>query len=112
MIDIRCTDLGKEIKMLRIMRGMERAELAEAVGISDSHLKKIESGTRQPGISTYQGIMRALGAGMVVLDEGWTRKEDCIVKVQEILMDSTEEQAVFMVGIMEAMAKNIGTLAK
>lgn len=112
MIDIRCTDLGKEIKMLRRMRGMERAELAEAVGISDSHLKKIESGTRQPGISTYQGIMQALGAGMVVLYEGWTKKEDCIVKVQEILMDSTEEQAMFMVSIMEVMAKNIGMLVK
>ena len=97
-MDIRCTDSGKEIRLLRSMRGMERTELAEASGISDSHLKKIESGTRQPG--------------MVVMDEGWTRKENCIVKVQGILIDSTEEQAVFMASVMEAMAKNIGKLAR
>ena len=57
MIDFRCTDMGQEIKMLRVMRGMERPELAEAVGISDSHLKKIESGARQPGIHTYRKII-------------------------------------------------------
>lgn len=111
-MDIRCTDLGNEIRMLRRMRGMERTELAEAAGISDSHLKKIESGTRQPGIGTYRKIMQVLGAGMVVMDEGLTRKENCIVKVQGILIDSTEEQAVFMASIMEAMAKNMGMLAR
>lgn len=56
--------------------------------------------------------MQVLGTGMVVMDEGWTRKENCIVKVQGILIDSTEEQAVFMASVMETMTKNIGTLAR
>lgn len=92
-MNIRCTNLGKEIRMLRRMRGMERTELADATGISDSHLKKIESGTRQPGIGTYRKIMQVLGAGMVVMDGGWTRKENCIVKVQGTLIDHTFPQS-------------------
>lgn len=54
MMDLGYTDTGKEISILRRMRGMTRIELAEATGISDSHLKKIESGTRQPGMNTYR----------------------------------------------------------
>lgn len=110
MMDSGYTDMGKEIGMLRRMRGMTRIELAEAAGISDSHLKKIESGARQPGINTYRKMMQILGAGMVVMDNGRTLKGNCVAKVQEILMDSTEEQAVFMTGVMEAMARNIGTI--
>ena len=35
-----------------IATGMSSVELSEAVGISESHLRKIEAGTRQPGIRT------------------------------------------------------------
>ena len=108
MIDFRCTDMGQEIKMLRVMRGMERPELAEAVGISDSHLKKIESGARH----TYRKIMQVLGTGIVVMDEGWSKKGGCLAKVQGILMDSTEEQAVFMTSVIEAMAKNLAVMGQ
>ncbi len=41
---------------------MSRKELAEAAGISESHLKKIEAGTRQPGIQAYERMMGILGA--------------------------------------------------
>lgn len=112
MMDFRYTDLGKKIGMLRTMRGMTRIELAEAAGISDSHLKKIESGSRQPGINTYQKIMRTLGTGMTVMDESWTLKGNCVAKVQEILMGSTDEQALFMTSIVEAMARNMDTLTQ
>lgn len=112
MMDLGYIDTGKEISMLRKIRGMTRVELAEAAGISDSHLKKIESGTRQPGMGTYQKIMQILGAGMVVMDNGQTLKGSCVAKVQEILLDSTEDQAVFMTSVMEAMARNIGMIAQ
>ena len=56
MINIGGTDIGETIRNLRETRGMTRAELAEAVGISESHMKKIESGVRLPGINTFQRI--------------------------------------------------------
>lgn len=45
------TDLGKVIKIVRETRGMSRMELSEAANISESHLKKIGAGARNPGIA-------------------------------------------------------------
>ena len=42
------TNLGETIRILREVRGMTRAQLSEIAGISESHLNKIEAGTRQP----------------------------------------------------------------
>ena len=41
------TELGLTIRMMREKKGMTRPELAEAAGISESHLKKVETGSRQ-----------------------------------------------------------------
>lgn len=64
--------LGEKIRNLRTARSMTRAELAELVGISESHLNKIEAGTRQPGITTYQNVMEVLGAEVVIKDDDET----------------------------------------
>ncbi len=45
------------IRGLRETRGIARRELAEQSGISISHLEKIESGQRSPGMGTFIRIM-------------------------------------------------------
>lgn len=62
---IRNTKLGEDIKNLRVARGLTRAKLAEMIGISESHMNKIEAGARNPGIKTYQLIMNALEADII-----------------------------------------------
>lgn len=44
MIKVQSTNISEAIKLLRESKGMTRAELSEAAGISESHLKKIETG--------------------------------------------------------------------
>nr|WP_300841216.1 helix-turn-helix transcriptional regulator [uncultured Acetatifactor sp.] len=104
--------MGKTIRILRETKGMSRAELSEIVGISESHLKKIEVGTRRPGISTYQKIMERLGADLVIESDGVkTVKGNCIMRAQEILMDCTETQALYLLKVLEFSAKNIGSVS-
>ncbi len=55
-----CTGIGERIRTLRRARKMSRAELSEAVGISESHIGKIEAGTRQPGILHIKELWRYL----------------------------------------------------
>ena len=43
------TNIGETIRLLRTTRNISRAEMAEKIGISMSHLEKIESGSRRPG---------------------------------------------------------------
>lgn len=100
-------NVGKAIKKLRKDRNVTKDQLAEQIGISISHLEKIESGARRPGIDTYQRLLSILGADMVIHKEIETVQEECAEKVQKILLGSTESQAVFMTNMVEAMAHSI-----
>ena len=78
--------------------------------ISRSHLEKMESGVRRPGIDAYYKIMDVLGVEMVMKAESKSIQEKCIVRAQEIFMNSTENQAAFMIHVLESMAEKIDAL--
>ena len=56
-----CVNIGETIRELRIARNISREQMSEMTGISRSHLEKIESGVRRPGIDAYYKIMDVLG---------------------------------------------------
>lgn len=101
------TNIGETIRLLRKAREIPKSEMAEMIGISISHLEKIEAGTRRPGIDTYQKILKVLEADMVIRNGVETVQEQCAEKVQEIFMNSTESQALFMTKVLESMAQNM-----
>lgn len=104
-------NLGDTIRYFRRMKGWTLEELAEEVGVSESHLKKIEAGTRQPSISTYQRIMGVLGIKFVIENEEETVQEKCLAKVQSILLNKTESEAKYLVKILECAANNLDLVA-
>lgn len=89
------------------MKEITVEDLAEAVGISESHLKKIESGTRQPSMATYQRIVEILGIKMVIDNREETVKEKCLAKAQNILLDKTESEVKYLVRVLECAADNL-----
>ncbi len=100
-------DIGKAVKELRKERNITKEQLAEMLRISVSHLEKIEAGSRRPGMDTYQKLLELLEADMVIHKKIETVQERCAGKVQEILLSSTEAQAIFMTNMVEALAQNI-----
>jgi transcriptional regulator with XRE-family HTH domain len=53
--------VGKRIRLLRLERNVHQSDIAEASGISRSHLSKIESGkVENPGLLTLERIAKAL----------------------------------------------------
>lgn len=58
-------------------------------------------------MDTYQKLLNLLEADMVIHKKTETVQEKCARKVQEILLSSTEAQAIFMANMVEAMAQNI-----
>lgn len=110
MMDVKDTNIGKIVRALRENRGITRPGLAETVGISESHLKKIETGVRLPSVHLYQKILEELEAVLVIMDIDRTVKGDCIAKAQEILMDSSEAQAELMIKMMECISQNMGRI--
>ncbi len=110
MMNVRSTNIGKIVRALRENRGITRPGLAQAVGISESYLKKIETGVRQPGVHLYQRMLEELEAVLVIVDIDRTAKGSYIAKAQEILMESSEAQAEFMIKMLEYMSQNIGSM--
>lgn len=49
-----------EIRSLRLDVGLTQAELAEAAGVTQAYIAKIESGAADPKVSTLERISRAL----------------------------------------------------
>lgn len=63
--------IGRNIKLLRDVRGFSQKELAELVGASTGTLSHIESGTRQPSLEMLYKIADALNVSVLnlLLDE-------------------------------------------
>ena len=110
MIGLEGTNLGVAFKKLRETKGMSSVELSEAVGISESHLRKIEAGTRQPGIQTYRKMVAVLEADIIIEDITGNVKGDCTARAQKVFLESTESQAVFLVRVLEYMAESMKTM--
>ena len=53
-------DIGQKLKILRQMRGFTLESLAEACGVSKTHLHRIEKGVSKPAIDTLEKILRVL----------------------------------------------------
>jgi len=54
-------ELGKIIKQQRVMSGLTLCDLAQASGVSPSHLGRIERGERFPSAHTLRKIAKPLG---------------------------------------------------
>ena len=70
MMKFEGTDIGETVRALRRSKGMSRTVLSKAAGISESHLKKIETGVRLPGIDTYRKLLETLEAEIVIMEPG------------------------------------------
>lgn len=103
------TNIGEIVRALRKARKISRAEMSELIGISISHLEKIESGARRPGMDTYEKMLGVLEADVVIQNGIVTVQEKCAEKAQEILMGSTEEKALFMTKLLEFVAQHMET---
>ncbi|MEX0874887.1 MAG: helix-turn-helix transcriptional regulator [Actinomycetota bacterium] len=59
--DAHAAALGHAIKVLRTDQGMDRAELAEASGLSYPYLSEIENGKKRPSSRALESLAEALG---------------------------------------------------
>ena len=55
------------IKQLRIEKGLTLGQLAEKVGLSESHLSRVEAGARGVKLSKLGALAKVLGVPMIEL---------------------------------------------
>lgn len=67
--DRRPEDLGRAIRVLRMLRDMTRPELSEVAEVSYSYLSEIENGTKLPSSRVLAAISDALDVGVPELEQ-------------------------------------------
>lgn len=55
------TDIGKKVKILRISHDLYQSELAERVGVTQTHISDIENGKKTPSLDLIIKISNSLG---------------------------------------------------
>lgn len=61
--------LGKEIMLARSAKGWTRDDLADASGVSDRTIEKIENEKHSPTVDTVQKLLKAMGYRLEVVRE-------------------------------------------
>lgn len=56
-----CGDLGRNLRRARLDREMTQEEVAERSGVHATEVSRIESGKRDPQVSTVQRLAKAVG---------------------------------------------------
>ena len=93
-------------KLIKLRGKRSQEEVATAVGISKSHIEKIEAGLRCPRMDTYQKILKFLGSDMMIHIVEDTPKEKCMDRAQEIFSKSSEKQAEFLIKVLECISED------
>ena len=108
-MNIKSGTLGATIRKYRVLHGLSQEELAEAVGISPTHLKHIESEHRKPSVEVLFQLVRFLH---ISLDAILLPQEDLrSAKHEEIhalLQECSESELAIVCDIMRSLLKNRG----
>ncbi len=70
------TELGNEIRRIRLSLGISQEELAFKAGISAAHLGQIERALKNPTVETVSNIADALGVTLSELFSFYSDKSD------------------------------------
>ena len=97
-------DVGKRLKELREMKGLTVNRLANMAGISQSYLRDIEVGNKNPTVETLSYFCDALN---ISLAELFAESSDSINPVLKTsLAKLTDEQQIKLAECINSLLKN------
>ncbi|MDO5539155.1 MAG: helix-turn-helix domain-containing protein [Eubacteriales bacterium] len=101
--------ISENLRYLREKRGYTQEKLAEMVGLSASHISKVESGQRRVGMKTYLHILNVLNVSPdeYVLCAMNEISENDAERLREILEDCTEEEREFLLASLKNLKENM-----
>lgn len=103
--------IANNIKRLREEKGYTQEELAETVGLSASHISKVESGQRKISMKAYLNILKALNAGeanSALFD--FEENNTLFLQYQSIMTDCSEAERDFLLDTLKNIKKNLKIL--
>lgn len=106
--------IGKRIKIARIQNDMTQERLAEAAGLSPTHLSNIETGTTRVSLQTLVGIANALHvtADNLLCDSVVECKAQFEKDIEWLLQDCDEYEIRIIRDLLDAIKTTIRRDAK
>jgi TolB-like protein/Tfp pilus assembly protein PilF len=92
---------GEALRSLRLQRGFTQEALAEAAGVATRTIKKLESASVAPRVSTLELVAKALACSLAELQEGRQIPSIAVLPFQNISGD--EEQEPLCIGLAEEL---------
>ena len=110
-------NIGKRIREARRTSGMTQVQLAEAAGISTSHMGDIETGRSSFSVEVLQKLCRALhvSADTILLTAIPETIGTHSADLEKLLSDCSEEEIAFILESVETLKlgmKRLGLKAK
>jgi transcriptional regulator with XRE-family HTH domain len=65
-----CVRFGERLRRLREKKGFSQLQFSERCGIENSHLSRLESGKREPGLYMIELLAKGLGMKVSELMRG------------------------------------------
>lgn len=93
-------DVGKRISELREIRGYTVNKLATLSGVSQSYLRDIELGNKQPTVEYLEYICYGLG---ITLSDFFNTKESANEKINTLLLKLSTQQKIKLIEFLESL---------
>jgi transcriptional regulator with XRE-family HTH domain len=88
-------DIGQKINQLRVEKKLSMRELGEKIGITHSHISKLESGINSPSVELLEKLAQFFDIDISYFfakdDEGFTKNERDLIHEQDLALESLKE---------------------
>ncbi|MBQ4649329.1 MAG: helix-turn-helix transcriptional regulator [Firmicutes bacterium] len=97
-------EIGQRIRKIRKARGMSQDQLAEKVGISNTHMSHIETGNTKLSLSVFVDIAQALEVRTddLLYDENPAVRSTSLDEINQLLIRCTTQQIRIIEDIVRA----------
>jgi transcriptional regulator with XRE-family HTH domain len=87
-------DIGQKINQLRVEKKLSMRELGEKIGITHSHISKLESGINSPSVELLEKLAAFFNIDISYFfseDEGFTKSESDLLYERELSIESLKK---------------------
>lgn len=94
---------GTEIRTRRKARGLTQAQLAEATGLSEEWIRRMERGAGAPSFDALEGLAAALDTSVAALFSAMPDRESRLTRLFAVAADLSEAELTWLEKVVRAV---------
>lgn len=101
-MDINFLKLGERIKIYRVKRGLTQEKLAEKVGVNETYISRVETGSAKPSLKLLFNLSVVLETTMdnLIVDSKLIEDNPVDKSIEEMLLGCNETEKIMIKGLI------------